>query len=117
MRRLQALSGVLQALQRPAPARPAAAELPAPGHAGALLGCGLSRALASASGRPDEGRHTQALSQRSLPLLQLAKREYAAALAQDGSLAQLLDEVEACHFGTRPSGGGLGDLLGSLLSG
>lgn len=59
----------------------------------------------------------QALAQHSLSLLQLARREYAASLAQDGGLLQLMDEVEGCHFGKQQAGGGLGELFASMLSG
>ena len=58
----------------------------------------------------------QALAESNYGLVKLARREYSAALAQDDVLFKLLDEVEQVHFGVRPAGGGLGDMLASMFS-
>ena len=58
----------------------------------------------------------QALAESNYGLVKLARREYAAALALDDVLPKLLDEVEQVHFGVRPAGGGLGDMLASMFS-
>ena len=110
--RLQAFPGCIQAGTKRAAAGSATDELPAAHQTGALLQV-LRAACADCQLTAPV---CQALAQHSLPLLQLAKREYSAALGQDPALQQLVDEVEGSHFGTRgPAGGGLGELLSSML--
>ena len=58
----------------------------------------------------------QALSESNYGLVKLARKEYGPALAQDEVLLKLLDEVEQVHFGVRPAGGGLGDMLASMFA-
>jgi hypothetical protein len=57
----------------------------------------------------------QALEARSLPLVELLEREYAASLARDPHLRELLQAVKQAYLGA-PQPGGMGGLLGSLFS-
>ena len=56
----------------------------------------------------------QAVEARSLPLVELLEREYAASLARDPQLPALLQAVKGAHFAVPQQG--MGGMLGSLFS-
>lgn len=61
-----------------------------------------------------ENAGVQALSQASLPLVQLLKEEYASTLAVDESLPMLFEQIMSRHFKIAPRGN-MGGMLGSML--
>lgn len=80
--------------------------------------------LASTGGAGSPLRHAVdlillAMEKRSAPLFDVARREYAPALARDPDFAAMLDDIGGAFLsqaGGAP-GGGLGGMLGQLLQG